>query len=226
MSTPSRLTVGRTSTGYLIALEGRGTLFQSPSFPGSRGPLSARRVDDAGRGLDGLRVLGQHVSRLSREPSPQVQQKWPNSPGSPYSRRCARRIAAQFASESFLCVRDKHPGSSGRGSFGRHVSSRPRCASQACGRSPSPPGRTRWRRRSGFRPNCAKHRQRVTAACRRREILLANANHRVPGSRLVYLRVTPIRWIAAKLASASLEDQVNRSIDPITSRPRLSIQFA
>jgi anti-anti-sigma factor len=32
MSTPSRLTVGRTSTGYLIALEGRGTLFQSPSF--------------------------------------------------------------------------------------------------------------------------------------------------------------------------------------------------
>lgn len=32
MSTPSHLTVGRTSTGYLIALEGKGTLFQSPSF--------------------------------------------------------------------------------------------------------------------------------------------------------------------------------------------------
>ncbi len=32
MSTPSRLTVGRTSTGFLIALEGRGTLFQSPVF--------------------------------------------------------------------------------------------------------------------------------------------------------------------------------------------------
>lgn len=32
MSTPSRLTVGRTSTGFLIALEGRGTLFQCPVF--------------------------------------------------------------------------------------------------------------------------------------------------------------------------------------------------
>jgi anti-anti-sigma regulatory factor len=32
MSTSSRLTVGRTRAGYLITLEGRGTLFQSPAF--------------------------------------------------------------------------------------------------------------------------------------------------------------------------------------------------
>jgi anti-anti-sigma factor len=32
MSTSSRLTVGRTRAGYLITLEGRGTLLQSPAF--------------------------------------------------------------------------------------------------------------------------------------------------------------------------------------------------
>jgi anti-anti-sigma regulatory factor len=32
MPTSSRLTFGRTSTGYLVVLEGKGTLFQSPGF--------------------------------------------------------------------------------------------------------------------------------------------------------------------------------------------------
>lgn len=32
MATTSRLSVGRTNAGYLVALEGKGTLFQSPSF--------------------------------------------------------------------------------------------------------------------------------------------------------------------------------------------------